>query len=107
MAKVEMSLNEYNAIKEELDFLKRVIKEITTPVVDEWSKEYYGDRRSEHSLSNQVTDEVKAYLNAQVMNHIPEDYIKGDILVDADFSSCSILKVSYIEVTEESCEEDC
>ena len=30
MAKVEMSLSEYNAIKEELDFLHRVVKEITT-----------------------------------------------------------------------------
>ena len=54
MAKVEMSLNEYNEMKEELNFLHRVVKEITTPKYDEWTAGYYKNGNNRKRSSNRI-----------------------------------------------------
>lgn len=107
MAKVEMSLSEYNAIKEELDFLHRVIKEITTPVVDTWNLDYYGKMRASHSVSAKVSDEVKAYLESQAMSHIPTEYSTPDFSIEPNFSNPALITANYLELDpEESTEEE-
>ena len=107
MAKVEMSLSEYNAIKEELDFLHRVIKEITTPVVDTWNLDYYGKMRASHSVSAKVSDEIKAYLESQAMSHIPTEYSTPDFSIEPNFSNPTLITANYVELDpEESTEEE-
>lgn len=107
MAKVEMSLSEYNAIKEELDFLHRVIKEITTPVVDTWNLDYYGKMRASHSVSAKVSDEVKDYLESQAMSHIPTEYSTPDFSIEPNFSNPNLITANYVELDpEESTEEE-
>lgn len=101
MAKVEMSLSEYNAIKEELDFLHRVIKEITTPVADKWDLEYYGKIRGSHSVSAKISDEVKAYLESQAMSHIPEKYSTPDFSIEPNFSNPTLITANYVELDPE------
>lgn len=107
MAKVEMSLSEYNAIKEELDFLHRVIKEITTPVVDTWTLDYYGKMRANHSVSAKISDEVKAYLESQAMSHIPTEYSTPDFSIEPNFSNPTLINANYVELDpEEPTEEE-
>ena len=107
MAKVEMSLSEYNAIKEELDFLHRVVKEITTPVVDTWTLDYYGKMRANHSVSAKISDEVKAYLESQAMSHIPTEYSTPDFSIEPNFSNPNLITANYVELDpEEPTEEE-
>lgn len=105
MAKVEMSLSEYNAMKEELDFLHRVVREITTPKVDDWSLDYI---RSNHASSSGYADlsqEVKDYLTEQIKSRTPESYQNGNYTSEVKLGSISIIEVSYSEPTEEVANE--
>lgn len=89
MAKVEMSLNEYNEMKEELDFLRRVVKEITTPKYDEWTAGYYKNGQS-YSVSSEVTEEVRNFLHSEVAKN-----------VSAEFESCKVTpKFGSVTVAE-------
>ena len=101
MAKVEMSLSEYNAIKEELDFLHRVVKEITTPVVDKWDLEYYEKIRGSHSVSSKISEEVKSYLENQAMSHIPAEYTTSDFRIEPNLSNLSLITANYVELDPE------
>lgn len=102
MAKVEMSLNEYNAMKEELDFLHRVVREITTPVVSDWDKDYYGKSHLNHNLSSELTPEVKKYLESQVDQHLPKNEYSDDFVeFKSKFNNPSICSVEYIEAPSE------
>lgn len=101
MAKVEMNLNEYDALKGELDFLRRVVKEITTPVVDTWNLEYYRRSYGSHTVSATVSDEVKKYLESQVANHIPAEYATPEFNLEICFSNPTLLTANFVEPTPE------
>lgn len=72
MAKVEMSLKEYDEIKQELDFLRRVIKEITTPRLSEDDLKSYKDSEYGYDANTEITPEVKRYLLNQAKQNISE-----------------------------------
>lgn len=106
MAKVEMSLNEYNEMKEELDFLHRVVREITTPVVSDWDKDYYGKSHLNHNLRAELTPEVKKYLESQVNQHLPKnDYSDESAELKVNFSNPLICSVDYVEAPADEEEE--
>lgn len=106
MAKVEMSLNEYNAMKEELDFLKRVVKEVTTPKVDDWNLDYARNQHTDTTGYAEITPEVKSYLEEQIKKNIPAAYQSDNFSAEVDLSSISLIKVSYTEPAPEEVTED-
>ena len=60
MSKVEMSLREYDELKQELDFLHRVIKEITTPKLSEDDLKSYKDSEYGYDVHTEITPEDQA-----------------------------------------------
>ena len=43
MSKVEMSLREYDELREKLRNYESIIKELTTPRIDDWELQYFKD----------------------------------------------------------------
>ena len=72
MSKVEMSLREYDELKQELDFLHRVIKEITTPKLSEDDLKSYKDSEYGYDVHTEITPEVRNYLLDQAKQNISE-----------------------------------
>lgn len=50
MSKVEMSLQEYNNLKEKLDHYERILNAIVTPTVSDWDIKYYKEHPN-HRIS--------------------------------------------------------
>lgn len=107
MAKVEMSLTEYNAMKEELDFLNRVVREITTPAVDEWNMNYCRSNSTSMNGYASLTPEVEAYLKTQIEKNIPEVYRTEGFSSEITFSNPSLINLKYDQPNpEEVSDED-
>lgn len=106
MAKVEMSLNEYDALKGELDFLKRVVKEVTTPKVDDWNLDYARNQHTETTGYAELTPEVKAYLEGQIKKNIPAAYQSDNFSAEVDFSNVTLIRVKYSEPDPEEVAEE-
>lgn len=106
MAKVEMSLNEYNAMKEELDFLKRVVKEVTTPKVDDWYLDHIRTHHTETTGSAELTPEVKAYLEEQIKKNTPAAYQTDNFSTEVDLSNVALVRVKYSEPDPEEVTEE-
>lgn len=100
MAKVEMSLQEYNELKTELDFLKRVVKEITTAEYDSWYEEYYKNGQS-YAVSSDVSNEVREFLEKECIKNLPEKF-KGEFTPSWTKPGIGSITTPVEESTEES-----
>ena len=112
MAKVEMSLQEYNQMKEELDMYKEIVNALTTPRQDVWDIKYF----KENSDSN-------LYVNICTFDHLPlkcRDLLKKNIItgietymefndiegeVDYNYDNLSAV-IKHIKKEEEVPQED-
>lgn len=104
MAKVEMSLVEYDQLRGELEFLRRVVKEITSPKPSDWDLEYCRKSGS-IGVSSEITSEVQNFLNQQILENLPEELVAEDLIVKSEFSTGSIVRVE-VKPEEESSEDE-
>jgi len=77
MAKVEMSLQEYDALREELTRYKNIVRAMTVPVIDSWSLDYWKEDTSrtlsvysnyQHSLSDKDLEFLKNEIHMNMNN---------------------------------------
>lgn len=99
MAKVEMSLQEYDQMKKLLNVYEEIINVITTPNIDEWDIHYYNNGCNfmpvysndiTKNLSKDAQSTLKSLCYSHVYNYLADNNIEGEFKLD--------LKVSFGDV---------
>ena len=107
MSKVELSLREYDELKEELDILREIVEAMTTPRIDNWSVNWYNEKNSStlsittdsvyESLSKKAAEFLKRSIRDNVTYSIFDELnLEGEV----NYSSFSI-NLGYLERKEE------
>lgn len=101
MAKVEMSLQEYDQMKKLLSVYEEIINVITTPNIDDWDISYYNNGGYNNhmpvyanditkNLSKDAQSTLKSLCYSHVYNYLADNNIEGEFKLD--------LRVSFGDV---------
>ena len=92
MSKVEMSLQEYDELKEELAIYEEIVNAITNPCIEGWDLEWYeehstsGLKVSTSSIMNNLSHSAKTLVSSLIATNVgrymKDNHIKGDFKIE-------------------------
>lgn len=114
MAKVEMSLQEYNEMKQKLDRYKRILNAIITPTVSDWDLKYYKEHPNhrmhltcdpEEILSSEDYEFLSSMMTKKARDYILNDYEAGAAEIEVDYEYDPSFSIGYLKRLEEGSKE--
>lgn len=111
MSKVEMSIQEYNQLMDELNMYKEIVEVFLSPKIDEWdlqwSKDHSNSPISVHSinvlesLSMKSKNYIRSTINEYIENLMTTNSLNGAMDLSTDFG----IHFGHIQLVEKETEE--
>jgi hypothetical protein len=105
MSKVEMSLQEYDQLKDQLNLYEEIVYAIAKPCISGWQKDWYEEDKNNKAevISNlRLSDDAKSFLESLISIHSKEYIRENNLEGNFDLNIQIILgKVSHINSESE------
>ena len=112
MAKVEMSLQEYDQLRNDLAVYEEIVNAITSPKVSDWDLKWYEEHDnnqltiSSNSIMDNLSQKAQGVLRTLIQEHtdsyIKHHNIEGEFKFDPSDVACKLGNVRHLYKKEDS-----